>query len=137
MSFVDAYVWIRVVFFFRQNTAYEMRISDWSSDVCSSDLCPSRVIPSSTSARATFCSILRPGLATLRFRSTLVPAPASAAIGRKAISPDRKSVVQGKSVSVRVDLGGSRIINKNKDTEADRILTNEQQTMTKSRQKTQ
>src|SRR3546814_1415424 len=26
------------VFFFRQNTAYEMRISDWSSDVCSSDL---------------------------------------------------------------------------------------------------
>src|SRR3546814_1370426 len=27
-----------VVFFFRQKTAYEMRISDWSSDVCSSDL---------------------------------------------------------------------------------------------------
>src|SRR3546814_4574839 len=26
-------------FFFKQNTAYEMRISDWSSDVCSSDLC--------------------------------------------------------------------------------------------------
>src|SRR3546814_5056961 len=25
-------------FFFRQNTAYELRISDWSSDVCSSDL---------------------------------------------------------------------------------------------------
>src|SRR3546814_5313354 len=25
-------------FFFRQKTAYEMRISDWSSDVCSSDL---------------------------------------------------------------------------------------------------
>src|SRR3546814_7298134 len=25
-------------FFFKQNTAYEMRISDWSSDVCSSDL---------------------------------------------------------------------------------------------------
>src|SRR3546814_10478584 len=24
--------------FFKQNTAYEMRISDWSSDVCSSDL---------------------------------------------------------------------------------------------------
>src|SRR3546814_7740834 len=26
------------VFFFKQNMAYEMRISDWSSDVCSSDL---------------------------------------------------------------------------------------------------
>src|SRR3546814_14846404 len=25
--------------FFKQKTAYEMRISDWSSDVCSSDLC--------------------------------------------------------------------------------------------------
>src|SRR3546814_4244649 len=32
--------WIDVVsfFFFKQKTAYEMRISDWSSDVCSSDL---------------------------------------------------------------------------------------------------
>src|SRR3546814_3242592 len=27
-------------FFFKQKTAYEMRISDWSSDVCSSDLSP-------------------------------------------------------------------------------------------------
>src|SRR3546814_8082014 len=27
-----------VVFVFKQKTAYEMRISDWSSDVCSSDL---------------------------------------------------------------------------------------------------
>src|SRR3546814_10789072 len=27
-------------FFFKQKTAYEMRISDWSSDVCSSDLHP-------------------------------------------------------------------------------------------------
>src|SRR3546814_2671175 len=27
-----------VSFFFKQKTAYEMRISDWSSDVCSSDL---------------------------------------------------------------------------------------------------
>src|SRR3546814_6655038 len=26
------------VFFFKQKTAYELRISDWSSDVCSSDL---------------------------------------------------------------------------------------------------
>src|SRR3546814_8759854 len=29
-----------LVFFFKQETAYEMRISDWSSDVCSSDLDP-------------------------------------------------------------------------------------------------
>src|SRR3546814_5937300 len=32
------FVLLCVVFFFKQNTAYELRISDWSSDVCSSDL---------------------------------------------------------------------------------------------------
>src|SRR3546814_1646253 len=31
---VDGYL----IFFFKQKTAYELRISDWSSDVCSSDL---------------------------------------------------------------------------------------------------
>src|SRR3546814_1915310 len=50
--------------FFKQKTAYEMRISDWSSDVCSSDLCgrgtPARVPPRCcgcwlrTSCRASF-----------------------------------------------------------------------------------
>src|SRR3546814_2321653 len=34
----DFFVMIFCVFFFKQKTAYEMRISDWSSDVCSSDL---------------------------------------------------------------------------------------------------
>src|SRR3546814_5071063 len=29
---------VSFIFFFKQKTAYEMRISDWSSDVCSSDL---------------------------------------------------------------------------------------------------
>src|SRR3546814_1473993 len=29
---------IVIIFFFRQKTAYEIRISDWSSDLCSSDL---------------------------------------------------------------------------------------------------
>src|SRR3546814_8916248 len=32
------YYWLFYFFFFKQKTAYEMRISDWSSDVCSSDL---------------------------------------------------------------------------------------------------
>src|SRR3546814_2934600 len=31
---------VRIVLFFKQSTAYELRISDWSSDVCSSDLQP-------------------------------------------------------------------------------------------------
>src|SRR3546814_8898263 len=33
-----AQLWCYVFVFFKQKTAYEMRISDWSSDVCSSDL---------------------------------------------------------------------------------------------------
>src|SRR3546814_18207789 len=32
------------IFFFKQKTAYEMRISDWSSDVCSSDLLDDQVV---------------------------------------------------------------------------------------------
>src|SRR3546814_3531806 len=38
-------------FFFKQKTAYEMRISDWSSDVCSSDLEPAASRPSTRVAR--------------------------------------------------------------------------------------
>src|SRR3546814_5479166 len=34
----DGVDWLWIFFFFKQKTAYEMRISDWSSDVCSSDL---------------------------------------------------------------------------------------------------
>src|SRR3546814_5642751 len=39
-SYLDVH-FVRV-FFFKQKTAYEMRISDWSSDVCSSDLLDAR-----------------------------------------------------------------------------------------------
>src|SRR3546814_2951704 len=38
MSLRRFMVFVSFVFFFKQKTAYEMRISDWSSDVCSSDL---------------------------------------------------------------------------------------------------
>src|SRR3546814_10071396 len=36
--YVRYFALVFLVFFFKQKTAYEMRISDWSSDVCSSDL---------------------------------------------------------------------------------------------------
>src|SRR3546814_17611202 len=67
-----------------------MRISDRSSDVCSSDLrAPARnAVDDDVEERADECP-----------------------------EGDRKSVVMGKSVSVRVDLGGGSIINKKKDTE--------------------
>src|SRR3546814_7724205 len=38
MSVCGIFFYVFCFFFFKQKTAYEMRISDWSSDVCSSDL---------------------------------------------------------------------------------------------------
>src|SRR3546814_8783021 len=38
LSMVYSFFLVFMFFFFKQKTAYEMRISDWSSDVCSSDL---------------------------------------------------------------------------------------------------
>src|SRR3546814_5360463 len=42
-----------IFFFFKRKTSYEMRISDWSSDVCSSDLEVISVIVSKGSTKAT------------------------------------------------------------------------------------
>src|SRR3546814_6327635 len=46
-------LFVSVFFLFKQKTAYEMRISDWSADVCSSDLTPAdcdghAVVPAAT-----------------------------------------------------------------------------------------
>src|SRR3546814_1091610 len=61
-------------FFFKQKTAYEMRISDWSSDVCSSDL---SAAPRGTDAnRRRHRSLPRkcPSLAAWRVRTGYEPA---------------------------------------------------------------
>src|SRR3546814_12770815 len=101
-----------VFFFFKQKTAYEMRISDWSSDVCSSDLPVMFYNGATADARwrigwisfsPDFSYVTGGGLEPL-----LMPPPAKE-------RTDRKSVVEGKSVSVRVDLGGRRIIKKKKN----------------------
>src|SRR3546814_20246514 len=88
-----------------------MRISDWSSDVCSSDL-PSRY----HSVRAISAPPRRPAQ-VIRIPS----APRRRAdwttrfiARRKATRRDRKSGGEGKSVSVRVDLGGRRSLEKKK-----------------------
>src|SRR3546814_10980571 len=101
------------IFFFKQKTAYEMRISDWSSDVCSSDLAGDDFTPDSSrrnpSSRAPR-SARESSVANCGSRcSKRVPKRR-----RSAAASDRKSVVWGKSVSVRVDLGGRRIIKKKK-----------------------
>src|SRR3546814_13645977 len=108
-----------------------MRISDWSSDVCSSDLICGETSRASMSAISSISSNpSRPSRSTLltkvmigteRKRQTsnslrvCGSIPLAASITITAESTDRKSVVEGKSVSVRVDLGGRRLINKKKN----------------------
>src|SRR3546814_8651963 len=90
-----------IFFCFKQKTAYEMRISDWSSDVCSSDL----AARSASAASSRVCShALSPSQG--RSCATAISAGASPSA---SIAADRKSVVSGKSASVRVDHGGRRI----------------------------
>src|SRR3546814_7991011 len=49
---------LSIFFFFKQKSAYEMRISDWSSDVCSSDLCdPGEEVGEPSIAVAIFCEV--------------------------------------------------------------------------------
>src|SRR3546814_2912261 len=51
------------IFFFKQKTAYEMRISDWSSDVCSSDLTEALQSPNTEYLAAALYSVANdPGL---------------------------------------------------------------------------
>src|SRR3546814_20555313 len=81
-----------VFFFFKQKTSYEMRISDWSSDVCSSDLAPENpwatgFVAVDRRGRAVACNVTQndifgsgrvaPGTGIL-----LAPAPGPAEIGR-------------------------------------------------------
>src|SRR3546814_11034060 len=134
-----------------------MRISDWSSDVCSSDLSHSHRLrlPDGAGALAggarcgAVSAVLHPGpddlpLGQHGIRRRLVdPGRAQqsqplAAAGlppedrvagqRGAAAPagrvDRKSVVWGKSVSVRVDLGGRRIIKKKKNMMMSHVIVN-------------
>src|SRR3546814_21043032 len=49
-------------FFFKQKTAYEMRISDWSSDVCSSDLQRRLIIAARGNARSHDVEVEHTGL---------------------------------------------------------------------------
>src|SRR3546814_19864751 len=91
-----------------------MRISDWSSDVCSSDLAVlddlRQALPSSTALVCLTPDEILAGADLSSFDTViLVNDPLPGWYDRR----DRKSVVSGKSVSVSVDLGGRRIIKKN------------------------
>src|SRR3546814_17165450 len=102
-----------------------MRISDWSSDVCSSDLLHGSsdkfrtIVGPDVSWRAAGdeqVSQRRQHVLMLELtgndqRQAL---PAGLVDDREDAELDRKSVVEGKSVSVRVDLGGRSVIKKKK-----------------------
>src|SRR3546814_11055342 len=91
-----------------------MRISDWSSDVCSSDL-PLRLVSGSPANLSLVGSVMR---APWSWRAGRGRRPVAGWRGvpgarpHRAGRPDRKSVVEGQRVLVRVDLGGRRIIKK-------------------------
>src|SRR3546814_16210695 len=115
--------------FFKQKTAYEMRMSDWSSDVCSSDLYTAQ--GEVASPLGNDHPFVRPygqfpckdgyvffgGYTDKFWRITcetfgepeVADDPEINSMRKRS---DRKSVVKGKSVSVRVDIGGRRIIKK-------------------------
>src|SRR3546814_16675878 len=133
---------------FKQKTAYEMRISDWSSDVCSSDLTEALAIDGREPNRL-YVWVLGDGLyrsddaaeswqrvddgpKQQEIRSLIslneptgmggiwlyagldvgiVKSP-DCFCGWDRLTKDRKSVVEGKHVAVRVDLGGRRCIKK-------------------------
>src|SRR3546814_4115247 len=95
-----------IFFFFKQKTAYEMRISDWSSDVCSSDLTSTETIggsiagssrrvrrenammPSTISSRLT--TVAKTGRRMETSDSSMAQASADGAAPR-GVSADRKS----------------------------------------------
>src|SRR3546814_13807813 len=103
-----------------------MRISDWSSDVCSADL---RVIGDVDTARSPCCRqccaaqqftpfhihvSCPPEKIQLAGLSAYTKWPPTLQVGSThfAFGPDRTSVVEGKRVSVRVNIGGRRILTK-------------------------
>src|SRR3546814_13656800 len=113
------------VFFFKQKTAYEMRISDWSSDVCSSDLDDDGdaagavafvahlfivgvVLAAGRPLDGPLDVVLRHvGLARGQVGATLARIlvrlrPARRGRDHDVLGQARKSVVQGESVSVRI-----------------------------------
>src|SRR3546814_19325125 len=98
-----------------------MRISDWSSDVCSSDLpAPHPAEPPRFEGRTHWAGIeVTRGTRERGLGGRAVAREERGQHGAQVrdgegLRQDRKSVVEGKSVSVRVDLGGRRIIKKKK-----------------------
>src|SRR3546814_17931230 len=105
-----------------------MRISDWSSDVCSSDRNEIALLEALARAASTALENGRlfASLEALNEQLERRVRERTAELDRS--QEDRQSGVEGKGVSVGVDLGGRRIIKKNTTMIADRAsrVTNQQ-----------
>src|SRR3546814_13668027 len=112
-------------FFFKQKTAYEMRISDWSSDVCSSDLDRGGVREQRDALAFERSQKRRVGEQAVDTEVNSHDASGAPSVSAKqsggwksglpgGCGQDRESGVWGEGVAVRVDRGGRRIIKKKK-----------------------
>src|SRR3546814_14367832 len=111
-------------FVFKPKTTYEMRISDWSADVCSSDLEAARsgeagrgfavvaqeVKALAGQARAASKDFRALVIDRLKTGSDIADSLADDIEGSRLA--DRKSVGSGKGVAVQVDLAGHRLMKK-------------------------
>src|SRR3546814_18183921 len=113
------------LFFFKQKTEDEGRISDWSSDVCSSDLVAAHVRRARAHPGA--LGLLAAGCPATHRAATARPHAAGlwlGGFGRRLDDRDRTSVVQGKCGAVRVVPGCRRSIHKtNNDATQLRLTT--------------
>src|SRR3546814_5831834 len=98
-----------IYFFFKQKTAYEMRISVWSSDVCSSDL-RHHAPQAGADLLDRMLGLAPAGGLEARLPGLVFEDPVTGEAARLDVLADRKSVVSGKRVSVRGAYGGRRII---------------------------
>src|SRR3546814_18382815 len=121
---------VRLFFLFKQKTAYEMRISDWSSDVCSSDLriaasrrasCATTSASRAEKGQSSACARISPTAPPRVIRrNTQLPSrrrstiPASTNLRTWRDTRDRKTAVKGKRVSDRDEIGGRSCIKKKK-----------------------
>src|SRR3546814_8949728 len=96
-----------MLFFFKQKTAYEMRISDWSSDVCSADLSGAATSPAAAAgnSRRTNSS----PLAATASPARKPPARTGSRVAQNSSATDSKASPPISAMSVRDRLAGTSV----------------------------
>src|SRR3546814_13169234 len=107
-----------VFFLFKQNTAYDMRISDWSSDVCSSDLKQLGLAQQASASAAQMAVSAVSGGASQMVKALEAQKKRFLAAGDKRFEERRV----GKECGDSEEHCGRRIINKNRHTQLETIM---------------